>query len=1287
MKRILLRLSLLLLVPLLLGVVVAGWMLGSTAGASLVLSAAGLKATGLEGRLAGPLRAESIEYSKPHIYVSVERAEFDWSPLGLFARRLQVTSLRADSITIATPPSKERAKLPSALKPPLTIRVERADVKRVRFGALAEPGKWTPGFEMTEVALSSVAGGTDWVFESAGATTAAGRVDVKGSVGALNPFPLDVTAQLTGDREGRRYRISAVAKGTLAKFEARVRGEEGGVSGEGVADLELFESQPLRRVRGKLSGIDAKAFVAGSPRTDATMEADLAATPAGHLAGTVRFANAAAGSIDRGLLPVTRAQGELLVAGKRFELTRATIGLAGGGSAVGDVRIDGARVDAKVVATNLDLAAWHASLKPTKLSGNIVAGASGEIVTFEVALTEPRFAISGRATLEGERLTVHEARAERASSVASFQGSLALKGKREFEASGAFERADLSLFANVPASELNAKFSARGTLEPAPAGELSLELGESKLSGLPLSGSANVAGTANHIARADVKLALGDARIQAQGAFGRPGDVLEVTASAADLAPIGRALKLEIGGAINAEARLSGTFAAPAGRISATGEKLVLPAGFAAAAAKLRFELGPEADAKVDAALELTKLTRRSGGLAETIAETAALAAQGTRSRHRITLRAQATQPQPLTLALEGGFGEKAAARTWKGRIESFAMRGPNSVALVAPAALTVSRELVEMGEASLKGEWGEAKLALTRWTPARIELRGSSEGLVTRPLVRSLGLPSAPRSNLVLAAQWDVRATETLDGFVRMKRVRGDVRLGEPAVALEIEEFDASVEAVRGRVSAALAVRGKQVGRISAKMATDIRKEGDAWSLPRESPLAGEIDADLPTLAWASDWLGSEAKLEGKARGKVAIAGTLGAPTWKGDVSATGVKLRDASLGFEIDEGNAAFALDGRQIRIERFELSSAWRPSRRADRRIEGVTGPRNGTIKAEGSLDLGARSGTIVIRSSAYPVTQLSTRFIAATGEARLQGREGALTVTGAFKADAGWFGVAESAPPSISDDVLVDRGEGPPAARGRQRLTLDLRFDLGPHLYFAGRGLATRLAGDLRLRGEPGRNLVATGSIRTEGGTYDAYGQKLSIERGVLNFQGALDNPALNVLAVRGGLPVVAGVEILGSVARPRVRLYSAPEVPDHEKLSWLVLGRGPSQASEGDVATLIAAANALLGTNRENRRVLRNFGVDEIRVGRGDSGSALGALPQNTVAGRTGSTSGAEALTLGKRLTKDIYVSYQQSLADAEATLRFTYQVTQKFHLLLIAGSKPGMDAVYRFTFD
>ena len=125
---------------------------------------------------------------------------------------------------------------------------------------------------------------------------------------------------------------------------------------------------------------------------------------------------------------------------------------------------------------------------------------------------------------------------------------------------------------------------------------------------------------------------------------------------------------------------------------------------------------------------------------------------------------------------------------------------------------------------------------------------------------------------------------------------------------------------------------------------------------------------------------------------------------------------------------------------------------------------------------------------------------------------------------------------------------------PAATLRPKLDLDISTDLGNNFLFSGFGLSSRLAGEVRITAQ-GRDLPrASGTIRTRSGRFDAYGQKLDIERGVLTFNGLLDNPGLDVRAVRKGLAVEPGVRISGTAQKPVIKLVSDPELPDAEKLA-------------------------------------------------------------------------------------------------------------------------------------
>ena len=84
--------------------------------------------------------------------------------------------------------------------------------------------------------------------------------------------------------------------------------------------------------------------------------------------------------------------------------------------------------------------------------------------------------------------------------------------------------------------------------------------------------------------------------------------------------------------------------------------------------------------------------------------------------------------------------------------------------------------------------------------------------------------------------------------------------------------------------------------------------------------------------------------------------------------------------------------------------------------------------------------------------------------------------------------------------------------------------------------------------------------------TPGSTYTAFGRKLGIENGFLTFNGPVANPGINILAMRRNQQVEAGVQVTGTIQSPVAKLVSEPNVPDNEKLSWLLFGHGTDQGN-------------------------------------------------------------------------------------------------------------------------
>ena len=171
-----------------------------------------------------------------------------------------------------------------------------------------------------------------------------------------------------------------------------------------------------------------------------------------------------------------------------------------------------------------------------------------------------------------------------------------------------------------------------------------------------------------------------------------------------------------------------------------------------------------------------------------------------------------------------------------------------------------------------------------------------------------------------------------------------------------------------------------------------------------------------------------------------------------------------------------------------------------------------------------------------------------------------------------------------------------------------------------------------------------------------------------------FNGPFDNPALDILAIRPNISQRAGVMITGTAQSPRVRLYSEPALSDAETLSWVVLGRSSATSGAESIVLQQAALALLSGLGRGSGTgggLASRFGLDEIGFkGPGSSGDVRDA-----------------AITLGKRLSQDFYVTYESSLSGVIGTLFIFYDLTTNLTLRGQAGQKSGIDLIYTIKYN
>ncbi len=1273
----------------LLGVVVALaslalWLVltesGLRAAVQLAEAASGgrIAVTAPAGRLAGPLRLGALRVELPDLRLRASDLELEWDAGALLEPRLEIARLGADTLDVSTRPGEEPAPAvpPESLELPFPVSVDALRIGRLRMLV------WTPVPEPDGAAsleLSGLSGafhsdGRHHRFEAAGAGAPFGRARLSGEIDGRSPFPLSARGTVEGEREGYPYVLALTAEGDLIEPRVHVDAQGAGLSGEADMVAAPFATVPLRSLRAAVGELDPSAFLAGAPRAALRIEADLQAESADPwtLVGPVTVVNRAPATLDENGLPFERLAAQLRWTPVETVVDGLDLRTPGGG------RLSGALT-------------WRPEAAPDAIGRLSAALALAGIDVHRLDGRLPSAVLSGSLEAEGDAAR-QEARVDLRLGKARVQGQGSVElpaqpdAPRSFSAAGELSRFDPSaLVAEAPSADLNLSFETEGRLAASPDLTAAWRLRPSRLEGRALEGEGRVRVAGERLADVDVDMTLAGNRLVAEGAWGTPGDALEVEVDAPALG----ALHDELAGRARLDATLTGTRSQPGGTLRLFAERLVLPGGTRVAGLNAEGQLEAGLDGPFELALGLSGV----GPEGEPAwLDAAALAIDGRRGEHRIELDARGAEGDTLRARLAGALSDDPLR--WTGELVELESEGRFAARLTEPAELVAAADRVALGRAVLDaGEQGRIRLEETVWTPERIAARGNLTGLAFGLTARPEGRPRRGPGPLVLGAEWDLRLTDSAEGELRVFRESGDLTVtGEIGTRLGLEHLEALLTARDNRLALSFAARGTELGELSGSATALAERDADGgWGLAEEAPLLGSAHLDMPSIAWAGRLMQENLVTDGSLQADLTLAGTPAEPRASGRIAGSGLSIVLVDEGLHLRGGELLAEFDRDRLRLARLEFVSPNRVRPDEGRIPFQRLTDEPGRLTASGEIALDSGEGDFSFRAERLPLLQRPDRWMMLSGEGRGTSTWSSVEIDARMHVDAGYIELAETPPPSLSEDVVIVGQEEP--GPGALKVTADVAVALGDHLYLSALGVDTRLTGTLQLRLREGEPLRAIGTVETVGGTFSGYGQQLSLERGIVNFQGPLDNPGLNVVALRKGLAVEAGVAITGSVRRPQVRLVSEPSVPDPEKLSWIVLGRPPAAGSGADLGVLLPAARALLGKpggGGMTEQLSRSLGFDELSIGQGELGSVerratSRVVGEGSVVTGEGTVSG-QVLTLGKRLSSDLFLSFEQSLGGAERLIKLTYQLTRRVSVVARSGTYNSADIYYTISF-
>ena len=1126
-----------------------------------------------------------------------------------------------------------------------------------------------------------------------GAITAALKLE-----GGARPFPLAGDAGYSGQLSGETVQVAAHLTGSLENLSADIDASGLKLKGQAHVEAAPFGDVPLKRALVTVDHVNPQAFSPSAPFADLAVRAELKPDPATPNAlvvtGPVSIVNAKPGSVDKQLLPLIDAHANVKLDASAQTISDLNVRLLKEATVTGAGTLKGGAGQFDLKVAKLDLNAIESSIRPTQFAGPIgirLAGNAGDKQTITLDLNDPKAALraQGKVTLDAKQT--------------QFDGVKLSAGKGRIELSGALQKDTHSsydlkakfidfnplllteqLVAKQPQAKgskakpvappgtiearVNGTLSATGVLAPTLTTKAQFKLADSVYDNLPLTGAGTIQVAGTRILPSTATLSIAGNDVDLNGSFGAPGDRLRFRIDAPQLERLGFGLA----GLVKADGDVTGSFAHPNLAANYQADSVVFGAnrvGHAEGRAEAR-----------DGANGALVFTLQARDVSADGVDLASLEANlnGTRANH--TLNAAAVgkvrgNAVNLTLAANGRLTDARDGAHWDGTVTRLSNKGTPSVNLDAPLTVSYAPNHVALGATRLSAEGAVLELKSFAFDSGRISSAGQLTNLSVARLLEIRqeleGGPPPVKTDLVFDGDWNFALGSAATGYVQLKRRSGDVSIdaARGVAALGITDIAARTDFTGGnRLNATLHAQATRIGVIDANVHTTLVARDGVLTVADEAPLSGGIDANVPTLRTTGGLFGPAYLLDGHLGLKLSIAGIVAKPTLSGMLTGDALSVTLIDQGVQLKDGVIRIALSENLVDLQQVEFHGA------------------SGTLRATGKVRLDQQQPDLTasiiadkLELFASPDRQLQLSGSASVANAGLQG---GMAIDGKFTVDHALFDLPEQSAPSLGDDVVIVRPDGTvkgedqkvvatgdkPVGAFAPRANIDI--NLGQKFRFRGAGADLGLAGTITAMSAPNMPLRAIGNVRvTPGSTYTAFGRKLGIENGFFTFNGPVANPGINILAMRRNQEVEAGVQVTGTVQSPNAKLISEPNVPDNEKLSWLLFGHGTDQGNNIGQQSAMTNALALLGSS-QGKRIAQTFGLDEFSIGTSEVG-----------------LTDPQVVMISKAISERLVLGYEQGLQSASNAIKATLNFSRFWSVAAYGGTFQGLDLLYTRRFD
>jgi translocation and assembly module TamB len=746
-----------------------------------------------------------------------------------------------------------------------------------------------------------------------------------------------------------------------------------------------------------------------------------------------------------------------------------------------------------------------------------------------------------------------------------------------------------------------------------------------KLRGQPALFQAKASGSGEQWNLSALDIRLGDNRINGSGTLQQKltGQIDIKLARLAQLWP-------QLRGQLNGRIDVAGTLNAPQGKLGLQGTQLAFQDN------RLQsLNLDATLDSAQRGKVDLKASNIRSG---DTALGVLTLSGQGDIRQQKLNLSLQGPQ---LKTAL--GFDGALDQGNWRGRLsngelqvggQDWRLQAPAKLERLANGTLNFGAHCWRSGQASLCGEdqrlMPEPKLryhlkqfpieSLAQWMPKDFAWQGRLNADL------QLDLPASGPNGRVL-----------VDASGGTLRIRDKEQwLDFPYQTLKLDS-----RLTPKRIDTNLNFVGARLG--------ELMVQAQINPLPASKPLSGSFRLTGLDLSVARPFVPMVETLTGHLNGSGTLSGGLLAPQVNGSLVLSEGEVSGPELPVSLEDLQVRATIAGETVRLD-----GSWKSGK-------------GGHGSLSGNMGWGeALSMNLALKGAQLPVTVEPYAVLEVAPDLNITLHGERLSIAGKVLVPKGEITVRELPPSTVkvSDDAVIvghqtEEGKAPMA------MAMDIDVIVGQEkLAFSGFGLTANVQGQVHI----GDNMDTRGELWLNDGRYRAYGQRLTVRRARLLFAGPIDQPYLDIEAIRQTDDVIAGIRLSGSAEQPVTQIFSEPAMSQEQALSYLVLGRPLSTTGEDNNMLAQAALGlGLMGSSGVTTSLASDLGIQDFQLDTQGSGNTTSVVASGN-------------------LSEKLSLRYGVGVFEPANTIALRYKLSKKVYLEAASGVASSLDIFYKRDF-